>query len=198
MEYLHQLDQDIFIYLNGLGSSTWDWLWLFITNKWSFIPLYALLIGLVYKGVGLHKTIITLILVALMICLTDQLASFSKAYFERLRPCCDLTIEGRMLKVSGYYGFFSGHAASSMALAIFVGLILRKFFRFALISLILWSLIVGYSRIYVGKHFPGDVLTGWLVGGFIGYLFYKIWQYLIRQNVARTIIAKPIYFFFNK
>ncbi|WP_304036673.1 phosphatase PAP2 family protein [Mesonia mobilis] len=183
MEELIQLDQELFLYLNNLGSETWDWFWVFITHKFASIPLYAFLLYLLYKNYGLKPTIVTLILVAGLITCTDQLANVFKDYFERPRPCKeDFIVEGRMLlDYCGSYGYFSAHAASSMALAFYLGNILKHWYKYAFVSLIFWAAIVGYSRIYVGKHYPGDVITGIIIGALLGFGFYKLQQYLVKR-----------------
>jgi len=171
MEYLLHLDREIFLYLNNLGTPTWDWFWIFITNKWSSIPLYAFLIFLLYKKIGLRTTILALVLIAGMITCTDQLANVFKDGFMRLRPC-NLDLDARFLMdYCGGYGFFSAHACSSMALAIFVGSILKRYFKYAMPGMLFWSFLLGYSRIYVGKHYPGDVVVGFMIGAIIGTLF---------------------------
>ncbi|VVV02516.1 MULTISPECIES: phosphatase PAP2 family protein [Mesonia] len=183
MEELVKLDQELFLYLNNLGSETWDWFWVFITYKLSSIPLYAFLLYLLYKNYGLKPTIITVLLVAGLITCTDQLANVFKDYFQRPRPCKeDFIAEGRMLlDYCGSYGYFSAHAASSMALAFYLGNILKRWYKYALVALVFWAAVVGYSRIYVGKHYPGDVITGMLIGALFGFLFYKLQQYLVKR-----------------
>ena len=183
MEELIQLDQELFLYLNNLGSETWDWFWVFITHKFASIPLYAFLLYLLYKNYGLKPTIVTVVLVAGLITCTDQLANVFKDYFERPRPCKeDFIAEGRMLlDYCGSYGYFSAHAASSMALAFYLGNILKRWYKYAFVSLIFWAVIVGYSRIYVGKHYPGDVITGIIIGALFGFVFYKLQQYLVKR-----------------
>lgn len=183
MEELVKLDQELFLYLNNLGSETWDWFWVFITHKLSSIPLYAFLLYLLYKSYGLKPTIITVLLVAGLITCTDQLANVFKDYFQRPRPCKeDFIAQGRMLlDYCGSYGYFSAHAASSMALAFYLGNILKRWYKYALVALIFWAAVVGYSRIYVGKHYPGDVITGMLIGALFGFLFYKLQQYLVKR-----------------
>ncbi len=181
MNTLQQLDTELFIYLNNLGSTPWDGLWLGITNKWYSIPIYVVLLGLVYKNLGLKKTGLILLLVALLITCTDQLANIFKHGFERPRPCQldALMQKARFIAVRcGSFGYFSAHAASSMSLALFLGSVLRKKLRYLLPLLILWSFIISYSRIYVGVHYPGDVLTGMFIGGIIGYLFYKVFGFV--------------------
>jgi len=182
MEQLIAYDQQLFEFLNGLGTTTWDGLWLFITNKLSFIPLYALLLFLVYKKFGTKGTLITVIVIAAMITCTDQLANAFKHGFMRPRPCKVAAMQETIRYIAercGRYGFFSGHASNSMAVAVFAGLALRSKYRNLIFMLLFWSAFVGYSRIYVGVHYPGDVLVGWIVGGLLGFGFYKLQQYLI-------------------
>lgn len=177
MENLVELDQNLFLYLNNLGVSSWDSFWLFITNKWSSIPLYLVLLFLLYKNLGLQKTIITLLVVALMITITDQLSYAVKHAVMRLRPCGEPSLEGlgRFVAKCGSYGYFSGHATSSFALATFLGLVLKKHVKYLFTGLIFWAFFVSYSRIYVGVHYPGDVLTGMLVGILVALFCYLIY-----------------------
>jgi len=184
MEELIQLDRQVFLYLNNLGTTTWDGFWMFITGKWNSIPLYALLMYLLYKKLGVKATLITVFVVGLMIAGTDQLANlFKKVLFLRPRPCHDEVIYEAMRLVKSYcggkYGYFSAHAASSMALAVFLGKILKPHFIYLGTLLLVWAVLVGYSRIYIGVHYPGDVLTGMFFGVLIALLLYKLQQYLI-------------------
>ncbi|MBB4119847.1 undecaprenyl-diphosphatase [Mesonia hippocampi] len=183
MEELLQLDQEVFLYLNNLGTKTWDWFWVFITHKFAAIPMYALLLYLLYKNLGVKPTLVTLVFITGLITCTDQLANVFKDYFERPRPCKeDFMAQGRFLMdYCGKYGYFSAHAASSTALAIFLGSILKKYYRYAFIGLLTWAMFVSYSRIYVGKHYPGDVLTGIFFGVLIGWLFYKLHTWVMHK-----------------
>ena len=185
MNTLRQLDTELFLYLNNLGSAQWDGLWLGITNKWFSIPIYMVLLFLVYKNLGLKKTGLILVLVAALITCTDQLANIFKYGFERPRPCQLDTLrqQARFIAVHcGSFGYFSAHAASSMALAFFMGTVLRKKSPYIFPALILWAGIIGYSRIYVGVHYPGDVLTGMFIGGLIGYLFYRLFVFILAKS----------------
>ena len=190
MEQLIEFDQELFLLLNNLGNPVWDDFWNILTNKWSSIPLYAVLIYLLYKNLGLKGAIISIILVAGMITITDQLANVFKDAFQRPRPCRQ---EGVMefarfiAERCGRYGYFSAHAASSAALAIYMGLMLKPFYSKIFPILIIWAAMVAYSRIYVGVHYPGDILTGMLLGVIVGWIFYKIQQSLLRKyNNAGT------------
>jgi len=189
MSELKQLDYELFLYLNNLGTETWDPFWLFLTNKWSSIPLYAFLLILIFKRFGLKGTLFTLITVALLITATDQLANVFKHGFERLRPCGQEGVmeQARFIAVRcGSYGYFSAHAASSMALAVFVGLLLKAKYKWIFPLLVFWAILVGYSRIYVGVHYPGDVLTGMLIGALIGLLMQVLHHFGYAKFLKET------------
>lgn len=179
MDTLIGLDQELFLFLNNLGTSFFDPLWLFITHKFSSIPLYALLIYLLYKNIGLQQTIIALIVVAVMITITDQLSYFVKHSVMRLRPCGEPDLQGlgRFVAECGSYGYFSGHATSSFALATYLGLIFRKHYKYMFTGLMIWAVFVSYSRIYVGVHYPGDVLTGIIVGILVALFCYGLYKF---------------------
>ncbi len=178
LEELIQQDKELFLFLNGLGTQVWDGLWLIITNKFSAIPLYALLLFLVYKHLGAKHTLVILIFVALLITATDQLANFFKYGVQRPRPCYDEEINTmvRLVKKScgGKFGYFSAHASNAMALASFFSVILGSRIKYISIFLIIWAVLVGYSRIYIGVHFPLDVATGMVIGAVFGWLFAKL------------------------
>ena len=185
LQELLTLDKEAFLFLNNLGTPGWDGFWMFLTNKWSSIPLYLLLLVLSYRHLGPKSTLLLLVSVALMITVSDQLATFFKIGVQRLRPCYDPELEGlfRMVKSScgGRYGYFSAHAANSFATAIFFFSFFRKRLRWLGWLLILWALIVSYSRIYIGVHCPLDVLTGMLVGSFLGWLFHSLFIFALEK-----------------
>lgn len=168
------LDTELFLYLNNLGTPTWDPFWLLITDKWTAIPLYAFLLFLIYKSFGVKGTLITVVLVTLMITCTDQLANLFKHGFERPRPCGQEGVKEATRFIAercGRFGYFSAHASNSTGLAVFVGLILKRFYPKLIYYLLFWAVIVTYSRIYVGVHYPLDVITGMLFGTLLGALF---------------------------
>lgn len=192
MEQLVELDQELFLYLNNLGNPTWDNFWNFVTNKFASIPFYALLVFFLYKSLGLKRTLFSLVLVALLITCTDQLANLFKHGFDRPRPCRQ---EGVMeyarfvAERCGRFGYFSAHAASSSALTVFLGLILRRYWKGIFSVLIFWAALVSYSRIYIGVHYPGDVITGLLIGILIGFLFFKLWKFLLKKYFPNPVPA---------
>ena len=180
LEQLLDLDTELFVYLNGLGTERWDWLWLIITNKLTFIPLYAILLFFIYKTYGWKKTIVIVVFIAGLITFTDQMTNVVKRSVLRFRPCaCDEIMDYiRFIaeRCSTNRSFFSGHASNTMAAAIFGGLMLRSYSKYMIYGLVLWSMIVAYSRIYVGVHFPVDITCGMAFGALTGLLFYKLYQ----------------------
>ena len=178
LEQLLQLDQELFLYLNGLGTETWDRFWMFMTRTKNSLPLYALLLYLVIKNFGTKRTLVILVATALLITCTDQLSNFFKYGIGRLRPCHDPEISDIMRLVKSYcggkFGYFSAHAANSFAPATFFALLFKGKVKFIGWIMILWAIIVAYSRIYIGVHFPLDVLTGAAIGAFFGWVFYKL------------------------
>lgn len=192
MEQLVELDRELFLFLNNLGNSAWDDFWNFITNKFASIPFYALLVFFLYKALGLKRTLLTLLLIAGLITVTDQLSNLFKHFFERPRPCRQEGVMeyARFVAVRcGRYGYFSAHAASSAALTVFLGLILKNYWKHIFYVLIFWAMLVSYSRIYIGVHYPGDVLTGWVMGILIGYLFFLLLQFLLKKYFVNPVTS---------
>ncbi|WP_445956857.1 phosphatase PAP2 family protein [Yeosuana sp.] len=184
IDHLIEYDKALFLFLNNLGSPTWDGFWLIITNKLTFIPLYVALLYLLYKKYGLKSLLILVVVIALMITFTDQVTNIFKRTFERPRPCGDEYILKHMRFVASYcgkYGYFSGHASNTMATAVFAGLLLRPYYKNLIFILLLWSAVVAYSRIYVGVHYPLDIVSGLTFGALSGFMFYKLAKYLIHK-----------------
>ncbi|WP_066224837.1 phosphatase PAP2 family protein [Formosa haliotis] len=189
LEQLINTDKELFLYLNNLGSASWDTFWLVITNKFTFIPFYALLLFLLYKKLGVKSVLILVILIALMITFTDQIANVFKHGFQRPRPCRQEGVMESMRFIAercGRYGFFSAHAASSMAIAVFMGLVLKPFYKNLIFVFLFWSAIVAYSRIYVGVHYPLDIICGMAFGGLTGFGFYKLFLYISKRRGLPT------------
>ncbi|QQX76846.1 MULTISPECIES: phosphatase PAP2 family protein [Aequorivita] len=177
IEELLKYDTELFLFLNNLGNTSWDGFWRFVTEKWSSIPIYAILLYLIFKNYGWKGTLVIIVCVALMITATDQIANLFKYGVKRPRPCQVEDLKAIMRFVAdgcGRYGYFSAHAASSMAAAVFLGLSLQKWYSYLPFLLLLWAVITGYSRIYLGVHYPLDVISGMAFGGLTGWLFYLL------------------------
>ncbi|WP_222984669.1 phosphatase PAP2 family protein [Flagellimonas meishanensis] len=178
LEEILQLDKQLFLYLNGLGTDTWDGFWMFMTKTRNSFPLYLLLLYLCFKNFGWKKTSVVLVTVALLITCTDQLSNFFKYGIGRLRPCYDPEISETMRLVKSYcggkFGYFSAHAANSFGPATFFLVLFRGKVKYLGAILVIWACLVAYSRIYIGVHYPLDVLTGTCVGILFGWLFAKL------------------------
>ena len=186
IEQLLQYDTELFVFLNNLGSTTWDGLWLVITDKLAFIPLYVLLLFLLYKSYGLKSLLMFVVIIVLMVTFTDQITNVFKRTFMRPRPCGadEIADSIRFIAVRcGKYGFFSGHSSNTMAAAVFAGLMLKPYYKYLIFVLLFWSAVVAYSRIYVGVHYPLDILCGMTFGAMSGFMFYKLAQYVLKRFV---------------
>ena len=184
LEKVLALDTQLLVYLNSLGSPTYDGFWLFITKQSNWTPFFLILLYLVYKKLGTKSTITLLLFVALLLLVSDQTCNLFKYTFQRLRPCNNPEIKSviRIVKSSDTFSFFSGHAANSMATMTFLFLLLKKYYRYGFL-LFLFPLIFAYSRIYLGLHYPLDIVTGYLFGASFGFIAYKLYQkYVLKHS----------------
>lgn len=186
MEDIIKFDKELFIYLNTLGTPTWDGFWTFLSERTYWIPLYIALLFTLYKKFGIRRTCLILGLCLLMVLLTDQITNLFKYNFERLRPCHDSEFDGIMRRVGcegrGRFGFTSAHASNHFGVAIYVGLILRKHFKWLLGVLLIWAALISYSRIYLGVHFPLDIICGTILGTIIALIMFKIYQQILLRK----------------
>ncbi|OCB68525.1 phosphatase PAP2 family protein [Flavobacterium piscis] len=182
LERIKELDINLLVYLNSLGSETFDKFWLIITNQLNWTPLFLLMFYGIYKKIGGKQTLYVILFIAILITFTDQTTNLFKHTFQRLRPCNNPDINSiiRVVQVRNSYSFFSGHAANTMAVATFLFLVLKRYFKY-LGFLFLWPLIFAYSRIYLGLHYPGDILTGYFFGALFGFLIYLVYRKLKPQ-----------------
>ena len=175
LEKIIELDKKVFVFLNGLGSETFDSLWLFLTNQLNWTPFFLLVFYLLFKKIGWKNLFIVIGFIAILILICDQTANLFKNSLQRLRPCNNLEINGfiRIVKSSQTFSFFSGHATNSMATTVFVFMLFRKYYNYSFL-LFLFPLIFAYSRIYLGLHYPLDIVTGYVFGATFGYVFYEL------------------------
>ena len=182
IEYLLQLDRLLFIFLNGLGGPMFDVFWLTITNKILNAVIYFGLALYFFKKTNLKHFSILLVSVSLLILFTDQFTNFIKYTVSRPRPCHVEDLNGliRLVKqdCGGAFGYFSGHASNSFALAIFFSRLMSKI-KWLPNLLIVYAFLVAYSRIYIGVHYPLDVFSGLIMGCFSGYFGYYLYNRLI-------------------
>ncbi len=180
LDFIEATDTALFMFLNGMHSELTDQLMVFISGKYEWIPLYVLLLLLIGIKIGWKNLIVVLPFVIILIIFTDQTSVMIKNLAERLRPCHDPTIMDQVHTVNehcgGQFGFVSSHAANTFGLAIFVGLLLKPFYKHVVLILVIWAFVVSYSRIYLGVHYPLDIIMGALLGAFIGYFTHRLYS----------------------
>ena len=184
MELVLELDRNLLIFLNSLGSEKFDNLWLILTNKFTHIPLYLLLLFLLFRSLRysyqkqkLYKVYsIYMLSIVFLIFISDQLSNLFKNSIQRLRPCHDDQIQNiiRVVKedCGGLYSFFSAHASNSFVIATILILFMNRKKEYFL--LFLWAAVVAYSRVYLGVHYPSDIIIGSLIGISVSYFFYIV------------------------
>lgn len=176
-EKLLKWDRDTFIYLNGLGAKEFDFFWSTITNITTWIPLFLLLIVLLILKFPKKEAFFKLMTVFGLVLFIIVVTHLTKTGVGRLRPNNTEEINTliRVLKSPTDYSFFSGHAASSFSITVLVFLFLRKKIKWMVLFFI-WPLLFAISRIYVGVHYPLDIIVGALVGILTGIIFYKVYN----------------------
>ncbi len=176
IDEISTLDQKLFLFLNGCHTPFFDAIMPWITGRESWIPLYLFIIVFIAYKFPKKQAIISVLFIIAVVGLADYLTSgIMKPYFERVRPCHETSLAGMihmLVNCGGEYGFASSHAANSFALFGSLFLILKKYPFFKYLML-LWAILVSYSRIYVGVHYLGDVLVGGLIGFLISLTLYK-------------------------
>ena len=193
---MEALDSRLFLFLNGLHADWLDAVMISITEMWPWIPIYLLLLFLVFKRYGKRGWWILLAVAVVILC-SDQLsAHVCKPLFHRLRPCFNPDLEGlvhlpRGLP-GGHYGFVSSHAANTFAVAAFLTAALRKSYRHIGWWLYAWALISSYSRIYIGVHYPGDIFAGAALGILIGLIMWRLMRLFFKDHLdGRANVNTP-------
>lgn len=175
LETLIELDTRLFLLFNGYNDPTWDAIMFFISEKEVWYPLYLILIAGIFwrlKKAGF----VFLVAGALAVGASDFTTSgIMKPSFERFRPSHEEAIKDKVHIVNNYrggrYGFASSHASNSFAVATFFFFFYQNRFRWSYL-LFIWAAIVTYSRLYLGVHYPGDLLVGGLIGALYGFVFF--------------------------
>ena len=175
---IHRLDQDITLWINGFHSVISDGIWAFLSNIPVWIPLYVLIIAFILRRLGWRKGGIVVLSAILTVTFCSLFSHYMKELTERLRPLLDtymLENSLHVLETGGKYTFFSAHSANAFGLATstYLGLRMdqRAEYKVYAISMYTWATLVAVSRIFVGKHYLGDVIVGICVGIVVGVLF---------------------------
>ena len=187
-EQLLQWDREALIFLNNQGAKEFDAFWSLITHIATWIPLFLLFILLFFRGAPKRKALLQVGWVVALAIFILLLTDLTKHLVARIRPNNDIAIQTmiRIVKNPSDYSFFSGHSASSFAITVLVVLLLRKKHPWTY-AFFLWPLLFASSRIFVGVHFPSDILVGALVGTASAMLFYNIFK----KRIAPKWLADP-------
>ena len=176
IEYLNDIDADALLAVNGLHDMFQDAFWWLLTAKWSSLLLVLALVWILLHQNRRHALLVVAMLV-LTVLVADQVSSgLIKHLVERLRPTHDPSLESMVHVINGYrggmYGFVSSHAANFFAVATLLSFVMRH--RWVTLSLFTWALLQCYSRMYLGVHYPGDILGGIIVGMLVGWLMWRL------------------------
>ena len=188
-----RLDQDITLAINGLHTRFTDLVWQTFSNMHVWIPLYVIVVALVLWKAGWKKGLVYVAAIGLCLLASDQFASLIKHYVCRPRPCHDSYMLEKGLRIledaGGLFGFFSSHAANSFGFAVCSAAAVNAAFKrpqkwFSWIIFI-WAALVSISRIFVGKHYLGDILVGTLVGLVLGCVFASLGHLVSARLIDR-------------
>lgn len=188
LDWIIELDQQLFLALNHFRSDWMDPVMLFLSAKKVWIPLYLLIIGVIVY-VQRKKAVVFVLFLVLSVVVADQITSgLMKPGFARYRPCHEPALSGQVLtpgKCGGKFGFASSHAANTFAVAAFMFFLFREKRTYRSL-LFFWAAVISYSRIYLGVHYPLDILTGAVIGIGCGYLWHLIGMKTVQRLFPAT------------
>lgn len=194
LDYLNDIDTEVLLAINGLHGTFQDAFWWLISAKWA-----SVLLVLAFVWILLHQNrrhaLLTVAMLVLAFVLADQISSgLIKHLVERLRPSQDPSLDNMIHIVNNYrggkFGFVSSHAANSFAAATLIALVMRH--KAVTFSLFTWAVLQCYSRVYLGVHYPGDILGGIIVGVLSGCLVWRLMRWLQRRfNISSGHYGRP-------
>ena len=196
LEQILEYERETFLWLNGNHNAFWDcFMWLY-TGKIVWIPMILFFAFLLFYKKDWKEALLVVLSIVLVFALCDQFSShICKPYFARFRPTHHPDFMDYVNIVNGYrggeYGFISGHAANSFGFATFLLLLFHS--RLFTISILTWSTVMVYSRIYLGVHFISDIIAGILVGILLGFGVYRLYILLRHKFLKKNDNSREIY-----
>ena len=196
-ESIHRFDQLMTLEVNSWSSPVTDQVWKVFSSVPVWIPMYILIAALLIWKLGWKKGLVSLVAVGLTFAFCDQFSNLIKAAVGRIRPLNDaFMLEGGLNileKGSKSFGFFSAHAANAFGLATCTYLSMKNillhssrrmpsWFKTYTVWMFLWASLVALSRVFVGKHYLGDIIVGAAVGAIAGYAFSSLFNYILKRT----------------
>lgn len=189
---LHTLiswDRELFLILNGAHNSFWDSVMWWASDKLIWIPVYVLLLFMLWHRYR-SRIWVVILSTAFLVFLSDQISvHLFKDVVQRLRPCHEPALAGMVHivngKCGGQFGFYSSHASNMFAIAVFFLYLVKERTRWITLSILLWAGLISYSRIYLGVHYPGDVLAGALAGSFLGWMVARSCSKAVGDKISQ-------------
>ena len=181
MEWLQkilEIDTELFLYLNSFHNYFWDTIMLMVTRKETWAPLYLIIVYYFIKNYR-SKSVLILLFLVLTVVASDQISVLIKESVQRLRPVHEPAIADMVHNVfrkGGLHGFVSSHATNMFGIFVFTSRIFKN--RSYFFMMLFWAVIISYSRIYIGVHYPFDILGGALLGWLIGIIMYKLLMFI--------------------
>jgi undecaprenyl-diphosphatase len=188
LEIIKTIDREILLAVNHSGHACLDEVMVLISQRLTWIPLYLLLAVMMFKA-GRKNFIYGLLAVAVLILLSDQTSVLIKNSVERYRPCHHAELKSKLNLpdgCGGLYGFPSSHAANTAAISVFLFLFFRQNRKIIGWVMTGYCLLVGFSRVYLGRHYVTDILSGWLLGAAIGLLLFFAFQKIISYGSQKS------------
>lgn len=188
---LHHWDQAVTLFINELHNPATDSMWMFFSDKLVWAPLYAIVIFFLFKRLGWRNGLIAILAAVLTFIACDQTSNLLKYSVARLRPCYSETMITGGLNIlesrGNYFGFFSAHAANAFGFALCTSICLKwntaHTCNAYVKGILIWAALVSISRIFVGKHYLGDITTGALIGSFYGAAFALTARWLFSKEL---------------